>query len=242
MNPYYEAGVFCTGPACEPCHTKCGGSVCSGTCDGSCNKCEKQPCGRTEPVLGISKVLDKTATYRFNDNGKTTIWSFEDGILEGQTDTSLVADVVERVLRYSAERHTDTITAQELGSILHLTDIGDVSTKGAENGAMLVYKKTDTCPTGCYGVSNIWEPWNALDNLTASAAYAYGFDSNGLPVSLQQPQNPSQYYNLAWNGTNQLSYQQPVFETAPRLDSDGYAYLQYLDPGTKQPYYVKVKP
>lgn len=193
--------------------------------------------------MGISKVADKLATYRFNTNGKTTVWSFEDGIVEAQTDTSLVADIIQRLLIFSAERHTDTITAAELGSILHLNDLGDVSTKGAENGAMMVYKKTDVCPPGCYGTSNIWEPWNALDtdNMVTSAAYAYGFDTNGEPVTIQQPRYPSQYYNLAWNGNNQLSYQQPPEESAPVVDGSGYAYQMYLNPSTKQPYYVKVK-
>lgn len=193
--------------------------------------------------MGISKVADRPAVYRFNVNGKTVVWDFEPAIVEAQTDTSLVADIVERLLRYSAERHTDTITAEELGAILHLNDLGDVSTKDADNGALMVYKKTDTCGAGCYGVNNTWEPWNALDtdNMVSSAAYAYGFDANGVPTTLQQPRYANQYYNLAWNGTNQLSYQQPQFRAAPSVDSDGNAYQLYVDPTTKQPYYVKVK-
>lgn len=233
MNPFYEAGTFCTGPVCETCSKRCGKNP--------CNCCHEDPCACPEPFLGISKVADKIATYRFNDNGKTMIWSFEEGILEGQTDTSLIVDIIERLVRFSAERHTDTITAQELGAILHLNDLGDVSTKNAEDGAMMVFKKSDTCPAGCYGTNNVWEPWNALDNQHTSAAYAYGFDANGMPVSLQQPANPSQYYNLGWNGNNQLSYAQPAYESAPILDNDNYAYQMYLNPRTKQTYYIKVK-
>lgn len=176
-----------------------------------------------------------------NDNGKTTIWDIRYGILETQTDTSLVSDIVNRLLRFSAERHTDEITAKELGAILHLTDLGDVSTKGADDGAILVYKKGDKCPAGCYGTNNVWEPWNALEEQTTSAAYGYGFNANGSPVTLQQPANPNQYYNLGWNGNNQLSYAQPVEETAPIADSQGYAYQMYINPNTKQPYYVRVK-
>lgn len=235
MNPYYTAGTFCTGPACEPCQ-KCGATPCG------CNKCQKETCACPEPVLGIDRVADKPATYRFNDNGLTTIWDFQPGIYDGQTDTSLVTDVIARLLRFSAERHTDTITAEELGAILHLNDLGDVSTKGAEDGAMMVYKKSDTCPAGCIGTNNVWEPWNALDEQQTSAAYGYGFDTNGQPVSLQQPANPNQYYNLGWNGKNQLSYAQPAEESAPIVDGDGYAYQMYINPNTKQPYYRKVKP
>lgn len=233
MNPFYDAGIFCYGPACQPCKDY-GGKT--------CNSCNKPSCGCPEPILDIDRVQGTPATYRFNINGKTVTKNFQPGILEGQTDTSLIVDIINRLLQFSAERHTDSITAEQLGSILHLNDLGDVSTKGADNGAMMVYKKSDICPAGCFGTNNVWEPWNALDEQVSSAAYAFGFNADGLPVSIQQPANPSQYYNLSWNGANQLSYAQVVEASELRLDSDGYAYQQYVDPNTKEPYYVKVKP
>lgn len=241
MNPFYEPGTMCAGPACEPCkkkHDNC--HECS-TCGGNgCDKCKKPTCACPEPFLAIDKVPTKDATYRINDNGKTALWDIKPAIIKGQTDTSISINSVLRVLQYFAERHTDTITAQELGSMLHLNDLGDVSTKGAEDGAMMVFKKNDTCPTGCYGTSNIWEPWNALDEQTSSVTYGYGFNAQGQPATLQQPTNTSQYYNLGWNGNNQLSYTQPV-ESDYRLDSGGYYYQLCLDPNTKQTYYKKVK-
>lgn len=234
MNPFYDAGTFCTGPACEPCK-KCGSNPCS------CHKCDEHPCGCPEPVMGIDKVPTKPATYRFNINGRTTRFDFAKGIYDAQTDTSLIADVVDRLLRFSAERHTDTITAQELGSILHIADLGDVNTQGAEDGALMVYQKSNTCGEGCVGTANVWKAWNALDSQQPSVAYPAGFDSKGNIASIQQPANPTQYYNLGWNGANQLSFAQPTEETAVIPDTDGYAYQMYLNPITKQPYYVKVK-
>lgn len=234
MKPFYEAGTFCTGPACEVCH-KCGQNPCS------CKKCHKEGCAYPEPFLDIDKVPNTEAVYRINDNGKTAKWDMGPGVKAAQTDTSLVADIINRLLKFSAERHTDTITAQELGEILHLTDLGDVSTKGAENGAMMVYKKNDTCPTGCYGTSNVWQAWNALAEQAESVSYGYGFNANGEPASLQQPSNPDQYYNLGWNGNRQLSYAQPAFETAVVTDTEGFAWQMYIHPRTMQPYYVKVK-
>lgn len=228
MNPFYDTGI------CHTCHAqpKCG----------ECNPCARRDCACPEPIFGIDKVAGKSATYRFNIDGLTVTWDFEPGILAAQTDTSLVVDIINRLLNYSAELHTDSISASELGSILHLNDLGDVSTKDADDGAMMVFKKSNTCPSGCIGTSNVWEPWNALDEQATSAAYGYGFDNSGHPVTLQQPTNPSQYYNLGWNGDNQLSYAQPVEETAPILDDNGKAWQMYLNPRTKQPYYVKVNP
>lgn len=240
MNPLFNAGKFGISPGCTTCDPcdKCHSNPCS------CDKCPKDNCACPEPFIDLDEVPNKPAVYRVNDNGKTAIWDLRNGIRQGQTDTTVSINQVLRVLQHFAERHTDTITAQELGAILHLTDLGDVSTKGAEDGAMMVYKKSDTCPAGCYGTSNVWEPWNALDqdNIVSSATYAYGFNANGQPVTLQQPLNPNQYYNFGWNGNNQLSYAQPAEETAPILDSQGYAYQMYINPTTKQPYVIKVRP
>lgn len=240
MNPIFTTGMFGISPGCPTCNTcdKCHSNPCS------CNKCQEESCACPKPFIDLDELPDEPAVYRVNDNGRTAIWDLRGGIKQGQTDTTLVSDIVNRLLRYTAERHTDTITAKDLGAILHLNDLGDVSTKGAEDGAMMVYKKTDTCPAGCYGTGNVWEPWNALDsdNIVSSAAYAYGFNASGEPVTLQQPLNPNQYYNLGWNGNKQLSYTQPVEETAPILDSQGYAYQMYINPTTMQPYYIRIKP
>lgn len=238
MNPFNLTGPIGIIPGCPTCNKcdKCQSNPCS------CNKCPKDDCACPEPFIDLDEVPNKPAVYRVNDNGKTAIWDLRKGIKEGQTDTSLVTDIIKRLLRFTAERHTDTITASELGAILHLNDLGDVSTKGAENGAMMVYKKTDKCPEGCYGTSNVWEPFNALDEQASSVAYGYGFDANGVPATIQQPANTDQYYNLGWNGNRQLSYMQPQVQSAPILDNDGYAYQMYIHPRTKETYYVKVKP
>lgn len=238
MNPIFTSGISSISSGCPTHETcdKCHSTPCS------CNKCPKDNCACPEPFIDLDEVPNKPGIYRVNDNGKIATWDLRKGIKETQTDTSLVIDIIKRLVRFTAERHTDTITAQELGVILHLNDLGDVSTKGAGDGAMMVFKKSDTCPAGCYGTSNVWEPWNALDEQTNSAVYGYGFDAEGKPVSLQQPANPNQYYNFGWNGNDKLSYTQPPEETAPIVDSQGYAYQMYINPATKQPYYVKVKP
>lgn len=234
MNPFYESGIPVVGlGVCG----SCGGVGCS-----ECSPCHKNSCGYPEPIFGIDRVQDTPAAYRLNINGKTVTWDLQPGIYDGQTDTTLVIDLVNRLLQFSAERHRDSISASELGSILHLNDLGDVSTKGVEDGSMMVYRKSDNCGNGCFGTNNVWEPWNALDEQTSSAAYAAGYNATGNPVSIQQPPNADQYYNLCWNKGGQLSYAQVTEASELRLDAEGYAYQQYIDPTTKEPYYIKVKP
>lgn len=233
MNSLRPIGMPVAGLGiCETCGNPCGSS------EKQCGPCKKKSCACPEPFLDVDKVQGKTAVYRVNDNGKTAELDLLPGIQEGQTDTSLVADVVNRILQYSAERHTDSITAQELGAILHLNDLGDVSTKGAENGSTLVYKKTNTCGQGCVGTGNEWVPWNALDedSQVQSMAYPSGYDGEGNPVVLQQPASPSKQYLVAWDGANQVSYVSPAVEvTAPPAVGGPV----YFDETTGQLVYVR---
>lgn len=233
MNPFNVSAPIGFVAGCATCEDKCH----------KCDPCHKPDCACPEPFIGLDKVPYKGATYRINDNGKTALWDLNEGVNEAQTDTSLIINVIDRLLQFSAERHTDSISAQELGSILHLADLGDVSTKGADNGATMVFKKGNTCSSGCVGSSNVWEPWNALDidNMASSTTYGYGFDADGIPVTIQQPANLTEYYNLGWNGQNQLGYSQPPFEDAVILDTDEFAWQMYINPNNMQPYYVKVK-
>lgn len=233
MNLFNLSGPFGIIPGCGTCNQcdKCYSNPC---------KCKKS-CAYPEPFIDLDEVPNKPAVYRVNDNGKTAIWDMRNGIKNGQTDTSLVVDIINRLLQYSAERHTDTITAQELGAILHLTDLGDVSTKGAENGAMMVYKQSDNCPAGCYGTGNIWEPFNALDEQVGSLSYVFGFNIDGVPATLQQPANANWFYNYGWNGNKQMSFHTPPYESAPILDDEGYDYQLHMNPRTGETYYTKVK-
>lgn len=162
------------------------------------------------PYLGIEQLPDNLSVLRFSIDGKRTDYDFANLIYQNQSDTSLNADAIHRVLTYMAERHTDSITAQELGSLLHLADIGDVTTVGAETGSMLVYQKNSNCGEGCMGTQNVWKIWNALDAQVSSATYPMAFNSNGQAVTLQRPQDPSIQYLLGWNGANQLSYITPT--------------------------------
>lgn len=184
----------------SPCHS-CGSKPCD------------LPCNSPAPFLGISALPDNISVLRFNIDGKRADYDFGPLIQQNQTDTSLVIDLIKRLLVYAAERHTDTITAQDLGAILHLSDIGDVSTKGAANGGMLVYHQDNNCASGCQGLSNTWEMWNALNAQTSTATYPMAFNAEGYPVTLQQPTNPNKQYLLGWDRGNQVSYITPTKAT-----------------------------
>lgn len=168
--------------------------------------CCDNPCKCPEPFLGVYESDYRPGIVTFNIDGKTADWNGKHYVESMQTDTSLVADIIDRLLRFSAERHTDTITAKELGSILHLADIGDVDAHKADQGSLLTYKKNNNCAEGCVGTHNTWEAWNALDNQVQSMHLAMGFDPDGNPLSLATPQNPNRTYLLGWNGKNQVSY------------------------------------
>lgn len=209
----------------------------------NCNECSKRKrqcerdCACPKPVCEVVRKSPDSLIVRINDNGITTEFDCSGIIFDGQTDTSLSIDLVKRVLKFVAERHIDSLTAQELGAILHLADIGDVSTKGVEQGSMLVYRKNDNCPSGCVGVNNLWEPWNALDpdNTTAHADYVSVYDAEGNPMSLLRPNNPDQFYQFGWNGSGKLCYTQPAVRSS-KLPGD---YTLCMDANTKEVYAVK---
>lgn len=197
------------------------------------NRCGTS-CDCPAPYLGIEQLADNISVLRFNIGGKRADYDFYNLIYQNQTDTSIRADMLKRALVYMAERHMDSISAQELGGLLHLADISDVDSTGAENGSMLVYHKDSNCGEGCVGTGDKWGIWNALDHQVTSASYIMVFDEEGQPKTLSQPSNPDRYYQLGWNSYNQLSYNEiPIIDYIPK-DIDGKQIALYLDPDNGQ--------
>lgn len=210
-------------------------------CCNECNNCGKPKCGCPEPILSIeAERSDFPAYLRYNFGGRSVFYDYTNMIKQTETDTSLMVNIVDRVLRYMAERHIDTISAKELGSILHIADIGDVDITEVQDNSMLVYQKNSDCGQGCEGINNSWIGWNALDNLADSLQYLMGFDANGKQYTLNVPDNTNQYYSLGWNAEEKISYSQPVeFASAPTETETGYIHLLVEDPATHQQGYVK---
>lgn len=214
----------------------------------NCNKCNsgcapKHVCGCKKPFLDINEMPDTVSTLVYNINGTTAWYDYGNMIYRTQTDTAVRVDVIRRVLEHLAERHIDTISAHELGAILHIADLGDVDITGVEDNSLFVYQKDNNCSHGCEGVNNSWIAWNSKDHMVDSMYTIMGFDADGAPQTLLPPANPDQYYIVGWNGDNQVSYKQieEVSEESITFTEDGKNYIKMVcvDPNTNELVYVK---
>ncbi len=217
-------------------------NLCNQCCDPCADPCKKK-CGCYEPILDIDEMPDSVSILRYNINGLSTWYDYGNMIYQTQTDTRITADSVKRVLRYMAERHTDSISARELGSILHVADLGDVDISGVQNNSLFVYRKDNNCAQGCEGISNAWTAWNNTDNTADSLRTIMGFDKDGVPYSLLPPANSDQHYLLEWRGDNEVGYRQveEVSKESITVTEGGrnYIYKVCVDPNTNELVYIK---
>lgn len=220
----------------------------SNCCENRCDPCGKpkccsDPCGCPTRVLSVEAMSDEPGVVKFNLDGHTEFFDFSDIVAATETDTFLRIDKVARALKYLAEGHTNNISAKDLGSILHLADIGDINMSEVTQNSLLVYQKNSECGQGCDEISNQWIAWNASDpdNLEDSAYSLMAFNENDNPVAVQPPIHTDQYYMLGWRGANKLGYSQPAEVSAPSVDTDGYSQLLFMNPSTKQLETLKVK-
>jgi hypothetical protein len=185
---------------------------------------------------------DTPAWLRFNLGGKSVDYDFTSVVKAAETDTSIRLDIPGRALVYNAEKHIDSFSSKELGSIFHIADIGDVDITGVTDNSLFVYQKNSDCGEGCEGIDNSWVAWNSSEHLTDKMEVVMGFDGNGVPQALNHPNNTNEYYQLGWNGSGKVSWSQPVVVSTPPVDSDGKAWRLYVDPTTKRLVVVKENP
>lgn len=190
--------------------------------------------------MGIESLDPNNPAYlTFNDGGRSVGYDFSHMINMTETDTSISVDVLGRVLKYMAERHIDTISAKELGSILHLADIGDVDITDLADYSFLAYRKNSECAEDCdEGKNNAWYAWNSLEHLSDSLQYVMGYDADGKPLTLNTPAHTDQQYFLGWDRDNKLSYFQAREVATPPVDSNGKVQRLYRDPTTGEIVYV----
>lgn len=206
--------------------------------DCNCNKscCEKRcgdPCGCPLRVLSVETMTDKPGYVKFNLDGGTVLFDFSDVVAEAETDTFLRIDQTARMMKYFAEGHTNNISASQLGSILHIADLGDVDFSDVKNDSLFVYQKTSDCGQGCDQINNKWIAWNSEENLEDELTYAMGFNEDGSPKALGTPLHTNQHYILGWRGQEKLGYTQPAEVSAPSTDGT-YAHLLMENPSTHQ--------
>lgn len=213
---------------------------CCNPCQDCGNKCGKQRCGCAKRIIDIDEMPDTVSILRFNFDGLSTWYDYGNMIYQTQTDTTVSVDAINRVLKHMAERHIDTISARELGSILHISDLGDVDITGVADNSLFVYKKENTCAQGCEGINNRWIAWNNNDYPTDTLHNIMGFNREGAPLSLLPPANSNQHYVLEWAGADEIKWKSiEKVEKESITRGDGKVLRVYVDPNTNQLVYVE---
>ena len=199
----------------------------------NCNKCNKckEPCGCAEPVFSVEAMSDDPDLLRFNVNGKSVWYDFEPVTKAGETCTTFNVNAVGRTLDYHGECSDQTISAKELGSILHLADIGDVNASTITDNGILNYRKTGDCGEGCEGIGDGWVSSNPIEVGGESLDYILGSDSDGKMTSLMPPTDTATFSYLAWAAQDKAKWVKPT-EVASIPDDGTYKYPLYLDPDT----------
>lgn len=227
------------------CNT-CGGNPCSscgqcGQCQPKCG-CEKKcptPCGCPEQILSIEADSTRPANLRFNLGGRSVWHDFTSAIKSAETCTNLKADITARTLIYDAECGRQSISANELGSMLHLADIGDVDATTIKDNAILVYRKDADCGENCDG-KNGWVGLDPSEEGVTSLDYIMGSDSNGKVGSLNPPANKlNKFSYLTWAAEGKAKWSEIQTVAEVPKDEDGKAWRLYVDPNNGQIVAVK---
>ena len=207
------------------------------TCD-KCNQCGKDPCGCREPVFSVEAMPDNPTLIRYNVNGKS-VWYDHDSIVKaGETCTTVNIDAVARTFNYHGECSEQTISAKELGSILHLGDLGDVNADTITDNGILNYRKDGNCGEGCEGIGDGWVSSNPIEVGGTSLDYILGSDSEGRMASLMPPINASSFSYLTWAAQDKAVWK--TINTVASIPDDGtYKYPLYLDPNSGEIVAVK---
>lgn len=201
----------------------------------NCNKCQdrcKKPCGCAEPVFSIAAIPDDPSVIGFNVNGKTVWYDFSPLAKYAETATTVNVDSVRRTLNHYGEKSTQTITAAELGSILHLADLGDVNANKIDNYGIPVFLRDDTCGEGCEGTSNSWVAENPVKAGAENMTYVMGTDADGKLQTLVPPTDANKVHYVAWNAQNKVSYVTPTVVSTPPRNTDNTVTRLYLDEST----------
>ena len=223
MNPLC---TMCGGPLmgcghCGQCQPKCG-------CE---RKCPKR-CGCPESILSIESDTTDPAYLRFNLGGRSVWYDFTSVVKAAETCTHLSTDLSSRSLIYDAECGRETISARQLGSILHLADIGDVDASTVKDNAVLVYRKETDCGENCDG-RNGWIGIDLTEEADTDLDYIMGSDEDGKVKSLMPPADTTKASYLTWEKNGKAGWKQIQRVLTPPVDPvTNQAFRLYLDPNT----------
>lgn len=213
---------------CGQCQPKCG-------CE---NKCQKR-CGCPESILSIEADSTDPAYLRFNLGGRSVWYDFGPVVKAAETCTHLSTDITSRTLIYDAECGRETLSARQLGSILHLADIGDVDESTIKDNAVLVYRKDANCGENCDG-KNGWIGIDLTEEADEEIDYIMGSDEDGQIKSLIPPADTRKTHYLTWEANGKAHWAQIKPATAPPVDpsTPNTVYRVYFDKSTGELVYV----
>lgn len=212
---------------CGQCQPKCG-------CE---KKCPKR-CGCPESILSIEADSEDPAYLRFNLGGRSVWYDFTPVVKAAETCTHLSTDLTSRSLIYDGECGRETISARQLGSILHLGDIGDVDASTIKDNAILVYRKDADCGENCDG-KNGWVGIDPSEESDDDLDYILGSDEDGKVKSLAPPASPNLTNYLRWAANGKAGWGVIQPRVSPPVDpATNKAYRVYLDPNTMELVYV----
>lgn len=212
---------------CGACQPKCG-------CE---NKCPKR-CGCPESILSIEADSDDPTRLRFNLGGRSVWYDFAPVVKAAETCTHISTNLTTRSLIYDAECGRESISARQLGSILHLADIGDVDESTIKNNAVLVYRKDADCGENCDG-KNGWIGIDLTEEADEELDYIMGSDEDGKVKSLIPPANPNKTHYLTWVANGKAQWVQIRQVTTPPIDPEtNTVHPVYFDAATGELVYV----
>lgn len=211
---------------CGQCQPKCG-------CE---KKCPKR-CGCPESILSIEADSEDPAYLRFNLGGRSVWYDFGPVVRSAETCTHFSTDLTSRSLIYDGECGRETISARQLGSILHLGDIGDVDASTIKDNAILVYRKDANCGENCDG-KNGWIGIDPSEESDDDLDYILGSDEDGKVKSLQPPAATNRTHYLKWEANGKACWAEIKPATVIPVDENNNTYPVYLDPTTRELVFV----
>lgn len=214
--------------SCGECQPKC-------KCE---DKCPKR-CGCPESILSIEADSEDPAYLRFNLGGRSVWYDFGPVVKAAETCTHLSTDLTSRSLIYDAECGRETISARQLGAILHLGDIGDVDASTIKDNAILVYRKEADCGENCDG-KNGWIGIDPSEESDDDLDYILGSDEDGKVKSLQPPAATNKTHYLTWEANGKAKWVQiKEAAVAPVSPISNTVLRVYLDETTGELVYVR---
>lgn len=208
-------------------------------CSRDCNECG-HGCKPAEYNCGMFDLqvdpFDPTK-WHFVIHGMTYI---VDAPGWNETDTTLSTNYPNATLNYKAEKHTDTITGEQLGELINLENLRDVDFDSTIPGNCyeLIFRKFNECGEGCRSAADRWQNWNVNDEgaKQTSIHYVRGANEDGCPIYLDEPTNTSQYWFGMWDptSTNGFTYVQPEEAELP-TNANGDPIVVSVDPTTGKP-------